>query len=58
MRIALIGSSKSQIVRAAGALALITSLATTAASAQSFTGLGFFTDPPVAGTESYARRRE
>ncbi len=30
-------------------------MAASSASAQSFTGLGFFTDPPVAGTESYAR---
>ena len=30
-------------------------MAASIASAQSFTGLGFFTDPPVAGTESYAR---
>ena len=45
-----IGASAKTLALASG-LAMAASIA----SAQSFTGLGFFTDPPVAGTESYAR---
>ncbi len=51
------GRAKSKFPSVAKTLALTSGLAMAAsiASAQSFTGLGFFTDPPVAGTESYAR---
>ena len=50
--------AKSKFLSAAAKTLALTSgmaMAASIASAQSFTGLGFFTDPPVLGTESYAR---
>ena len=50
------GRAKSKFPSVAKTLALTSGLtmAASIASAQSFTGLGFFTDPPAVGTESYA----